>query len=118
MEAMYQIGKEIGDLAARVSALEGGKCNCRKKETSRMPLPKAQQAILAEIKEKHADIIAGFNDVLKKYKLSDRVKVGGINLVDVVTRLDDEDQCCMSCNIDGQSGWQYCCDYSACSSCC
>lgn len=82
------------------------------------PLPAPQQAVLEEIKEKHAEIVAGFNEVLTKLKLSDRIKVGGVNLVDVGTRLDDEDQCCMSCQLDGQSGWQYCCDYSGCSSCC
>lgn len=118
MEAIYQIGKEIGDLSARVSALEAGQCNGKRKPGLPRPLPKAQQAILSEVRERHSEIIAGFNDVLKKLKLSDRVKVGGINLVDAGTRLDDEEECCMCCHLDGQSGWQYCCDFRGCSTCC
>lgn len=119
MEAIYQIGKEIGDLAARVGALEASECNCKKKKArSSKRVPKAQQAILADVRDKHPEIIAGFNDVLKKLKLSDRVKVGGINLVDADVGVDDEDICCMCCELDGQSGWTYCCDYYNCSSCC
>lgn len=118
MEAMYQIGKEIGELAARVGALETRGCRCRGDRKPRAGLPKAQQAMLAEIEEKHSEIVAGFNEVLRKLKLHDRIKVGGINLVDGGVRLDDEEQCCMCCKLDEQSGWQYCCDYSGCSTCC
>ena len=119
MEALYQMGKEMGALEARISALEAGRCRGDEERSgAAKPLPKAQKALLSEIKVKHSEIIDGFNDVLKKLKLSDRLKIGGINLVDVGVRLDDEEECCMCCHLDGQSGWQYCCDFQQCSTCC
>lgn len=121
MEALFQIGKDLGTLEARVKALESSaKCGCRSKTTgvAESALPKEQKAILAEVRSKHKEIVAGFNDVLKRLKLADRVKIDGFQLVDIGFARDDEDQCCMCCNLDGQSGWQYCCDYSGCSTCC
>jgi hypothetical protein len=120
MDALYEIGKNLGALETRVAALEDKKCGCtgnRRANTAK--LPTKQKAIFAEIKSKHEDIVTGFNEVLKKLKLADRVKLDGFTLVDVgVNREDDEDMCCMCCSLDGQSGWQYCCDYTGCSSCC
>lgn len=121
MEALFQIGKDLGALEARVRSLETSDCDCHSKRrgTREADLPAEQRAILAEVKEKHDQLVAGFNKVLKQVKLADRVKIDGFQLVDVgVDREDDVDQCCMSCQLDGQSGWQYCCDYQGCSTCC
>ena len=119
MEALYQMGKDLGALEARVSTLESHRCKCRGgKGGAGKPVPEEQKAILAEVRKRHADIVAGFGDVLRKLGLSDKVKVAGINLVDLGVQLDDEDQCCMCCQLDGQSGWHYCCDFRSCSSCC
>ncbi|HEX2105310.1 MAG TPA: hypothetical protein VHF51_16785 [Solirubrobacteraceae bacterium] len=82
-------------------------------------LPKEQRAILAEVRDKHATLVAGFNQVLKDLELADRVKMDGFTLADIgVVRGDDVDMCCMSCKLDDQSGWQYCCDYQGCATCC
>ena len=120
MDALFQIGKDLGALESRVKALEGGgDCGCKGKRQANMAsLPAAQKATFREIKDKREQLVAGINDLLKKLKLADRVKLDGLTLVDIGVVRDDEDQCCMCCALDGQSGWQYCCDYSGCSSCC
>jgi hypothetical protein len=120
MEALFQIGKDLGALESRVKALESaGKCDCKgSRRASVASLPAEQKKTFQEIKDKHEQIVAGINDVLKRLKLADRVKLDGFTLVDVGVNRDDEDQCCMCCSLDEQSGWQYCCDYSGCSSCC
>lgn len=118
MDALFQVGKDLGALEVRVKALEtSGKCGCKSK-TTMTALPKETKAVLAEIKAKHNELVSGFSDVLKKLKLSDRVKIDGFQLVDIDVIRDDVDRCCMSCKLDEQSGWQYCCDYSECSTCC
>jgi hypothetical protein len=121
MDALLQIGKDLARLDGRVTSLEAnGHPGCRSKATGypESALPKEQKAMIAEVRSKHKDIVAGFNDVLKRLKLSDRVKLDGYQLVDIGLARDDEDMCCMCCNLDGQSGWQYCCDYTECSTCC
>ena len=119
MDALFQIGKDLAELQMRVKAIESGDCGCKKGKRRRAlaaDLPKEQKALFSQVKASRAELIAGFNEVLKKLKLA--VKLDGFTLVDPGVIRDDEDQCCMCCALDGQSGWQYCCDYSGCSSCC
>jgi hypothetical protein len=120
MDALYEIGRSLGTLETRVAALEDKKCGCAgSRRVNAANLPAKQKAVFANIKSKHGAIVAGINEVLKKLKLSDQVKLDGFTLVDVgVNRDDDEDMCCMCCSLDEQSGFQYCCDYRECSSCC
>src|SRR5690348_581759 len=120
MEALFQIGKELGALEARVRSLEAADCGCKSKGAKKPGAepPEEQRAILAQVTAKHGQIVKGFNEVLKELGLGTLVKINGFHLVGVDVRQDDEDQCCMCCQLDEQSGWQYCCDYQGCATCC
>lgn len=120
MEVLFQIGKELATLYARVKAIEDGKCSCKSKSrgVKDEDLPKEQLAAMKQIRRKHAEIFAGFNKVLKDLQLPQGLAVGRLTLMDKadLVGLDDEDQCCMSC-LNGSGGYEYCCDYAGCSCC-
>ena len=61
MEALFQIGKELGALTARVSALEfKGKCHCgsQTKEAVVSLLSPAQREILLQLRKAHKEIFS------------------------------------------------------------
>ena len=121
MEALFQIGKDLGALEARVRSLESHKCDCkggRRKAVADADLPPEQREILSRVREEHFRLVSGFNQVLKEAGIADKVKIDGFTLVDVGVDRDDVDYCCMSCYLGEKSGWQYCCDFDNCSSCC
>ena len=120
MEILFQVGKELATLEARVKAIEEGECSCKGKGRAAKDseLPKEQLATVKQLREKHAKIFAGFNKVLKDLKIPGSVVVGRFTLKypqDLVG-VDDEDQCCICC-LDGAGGYEYCCDYAGCSCC-
>ena len=83
MEALFEIGKELGALEARVRSLETKRCGCgsaKTRKVSEAELPAEQRTILAEVRDKHATLVAGFNQVLKDLELADRVKIDGFQL--------------------------------------
>jgi len=121
MEILFQIAKDFAALDGRVKKLESAKCSCKKSEWKRVPeadLPKEQKAILSKMRAKHPEIVTGVRALFKKLGLPADLRLSSIAVVDGRVQLDDEDQCCMCCELDDTSGWQYCCDYSGCSTCC
>lgn len=120
MEVLFQIGKELAALEARVKKIEGDDCGCksRTRGVKDANLPKEQQAVVKQLRSNHADIFAAFNKVLKDFKLPPGLAVGRFNLMDKadLVGVDDEDRCCMSC-LNGSGGYEYCCDYAGCSCC-
>ena len=124
MEALFQIGKEIGTLTARVSALESkDHCDCKSK-TKGIPisaLPEKQREILVQLRKNHKDIFADMNEVLKRYGLGDKVKVSTFHLNELgVARPNagaGSDECCYCCSNDDVSGWDWCCS-DECIPCC
>jgi len=120
MDVLFQIGKELAALEARVKAMEGGgKCSCKSgsREAKDSELPKEQLATVKQLRSKHKEIIAGFNKVLKEAKLPPSLVVGKFTLMDKdVMEGDDVDLCCMSC-LNGSDGYEYCCDYNNCACC-
>lgn len=120
MEVLFQIGKDVAALEARVRAIEDKHCSCKSKSQAVQDadLPKEQLTTLKQIRSKHAAIFAGFNKVLKDLKLSEKLAVSRITLVPEgsLVGVDDEDQCCMSC-LNGSDGYEYCCDYAGCQCC-
>lgn len=120
MEALFQIGKELASLEARVRVIEDGKCSCKSKSRGIKDtnLPKEQLAAVKQLRSKHAEVFAGFNKVLRDLKLPESLVVGRLTLVDKhdLVGVDDEDQCCMCC-LNGSDGYEYCCDYAGCSCC-
>jgi hypothetical protein len=120
MEVLFQIGKDLAALQARVDAIESSKCSCKSKGRSLKDseLPKERLAELKQLRAKHAQLFAGFNKVLKDLKLPAGLAVGRITLMDKgkLVGEDDEDICCICC-LDGSGGYEYCCDYAGCSCC-
>jgi hypothetical protein len=120
MDALFQIGKELASLEARVKVIEAG-TGGGKSESLRLKdamLPKEQLATIKQIRSIHVALAAEFNKVLKDLKLPENLVVGRVTLVDRkgLVGVDDEDQCCMCC-LDGSGGYEYCCDYAGCSCC-
>ncbi len=116
MEALFQIGKELGALTARVSALESkGKCHCgsQTKEAVVSSLSPAQREILLQLRKAHKEIFSGINDVLKQHGLGDKIKVSGLRLIDVDISVNPKSELCCYCCLDGS----YCCN-GDCEPCC
>ena len=116
MEALFQIGKELGALTARVSALESkGKCHCdsKTKEAVVSLLSPAQREILLQLRKAHKEIFSGINDVLKQHGLGDKIKVSGLRLIDVDIPVNPKSELCCYCCLDGS----YCCN-GDCEPCC
>ncbi len=117
MEALFQIGKELGTLSARVTALESKDCNCGSKSRA-VPLsalPEKQRETLLKLRKNHKEIFTRINDVLKGLDL----KVTTVHMVgiDVPRPAAGGDECCYCCSNDDVSGWDCCCS-DDCSPCC
>jgi hypothetical protein len=116
MEALFQIGKELGALTARVSALESKeKCGCGSKSKG-LPLgalSNQQREILLKLRKSHKEIFAGINNVLEQHGLGDKIKVSGLRLVDVDIPQNPKSEVCCYCCLDGN----YCCN-ADCTPCC
>src|SRR5687767_14623082 len=118
MEALFQIGKDLGALSARVAALESkGDCNCgsKSREVPLSALPEKQREALLQLRKNHKKLFTSINALLKPYK----VKLTGLRMVDIdVPRpAAGSDECCYCCSNDDVSGWDYCCS-DDCSPCC
>jgi hypothetical protein len=120
MDALFQIGKELASLEARVKSIEVGR-GAVKSESLKLKdaaLPKEQLATIRQIRSIHVALAAEFNKVLRDLKLPENLVLGRVTLVDraSLVGVDDLDQCCMSC-LNGSGGYEYCCDYAGCSCC-
>ena len=121
MEALFQIGKELGALTARVSTLETKeKCRCgsKGKEVSKGAMSNEvmsneQREILSQLRKSHKDIFAAINNVLKQFDLGNKIKVSGLRLVDVNVPINPQSDLCCYCCFDGN----YCCN-GDCTPCC
>jgi hypothetical protein len=61
MEALFQIGKELGALTARVLALESQKCGCSGSKRGELPteaMTNEQREVLQQLRKSHKDIFA------------------------------------------------------------
>ena len=117
MEALFQIGKDLGTLSARVTALEAKGCNCGSKSTAVAPstLPQRQRETLMRLRRNHKEVFTRINDILRQFD----VKVTMVRMVDmdVPRPAAGSDECCYCCSNDDVSGWDYCCS-DDCSPCC
>lgn len=115
MEALFQIGKELGALTARVAALELHKCRCGSKrgELSSETMTSQQRETLQQLRRSHNAIFAGINELLKQHNLGDKIKVSGLRLVDVNFPINPQSEVCCYCCLDGN----YCCN-ADCTPCC
>ena len=123
MEALFQIGKELGSLTARVSALETkGPCNCgpKNKGTPLSELSDKEREITLKLRKNHKKLFAGINGLLKQYGLADQIRVSTVRFVGAdVPRVigAGTDDCCFCCQNEGVSGPDYCCSDN-CEPCC
>ena len=119
MEALFQIGKELGELRTRVDALEAKKCGCSKKGvgSGKEQLTGEDRAILAFLKEKHLEITASFGSALEAAGLSKltskRLVVRGYRIGPEPVGERRPDICCTIATGTGN----YCCDEFNCSFC-
>ncbi len=118
MEALFQIGKDIGALSERVSALESKSkenCGCKSKssEAPMRALSNEQKEVLSQLRKNHEAIFTGINDVLKQYGLGDKIKVSSVRLINVNIPISPKSEVCCYCCLDGS----YCCN-SDCEPCC
>jgi hypothetical protein len=124
VETLYQIGKDLEKLNARVLSLEvKGKCNCHS-ESSGIPisdLPEGQREILLQLRKNHKEIFAKLNDVLKQFGLGGKGKISEFHLVDINRPRPSvgagSDDCCYCCSNEGVSGYDMCCS-DDCTPCC
>jgi hypothetical protein len=115
MEAFFQIGKELGALTERVSALEKEKCHCSStsKEVPMTSLGNEQREVLLQLRKAHKQIFSDINDVLRNRGLGDKIKVSGLRLVDAHLPVNPQSDLCCYCCLDGS----YCCN-GDCTPCC
>jgi hypothetical protein len=116
MEALFQIGKELGALTARVLALESQKCGCGGSKRGELPteaMTNEQREVLQQLRKSHKDIFARINEVLREYNLGDKIKARGLRLVNVNVPITPHSDLCCYCCLDGH----YCCNFD-CDPCC
>lgn len=125
MEAIFQIGKELGELRARIETLETTKrkCGCdgRQRALTEAELTDTQRQSLAILRANHGKIVEAFNTALEsvgvKAALKENLVVAGYTVMTVEEHLrrrgfSDRPTCCICCP-DGS----YCCDDYGCGSC-
>jgi hypothetical protein len=87
-----------------------------RQKVSDSDLPEKEQALLKEVRGKHAELVAGFNKVLKEVGLDARIN--GFRLVSGSrAEGDDVDHCCMTC-VEPDGPYEHCCDFENCATCC
>lgn len=70
MKALFEIGKELGELRTRMDAFERKKCGCSGKAAPAEDNPtEDEQAVLAYLKENHDKIAQAFNNALAQMGL-------------------------------------------------
>ncbi|HUO98187.1 MAG TPA: hypothetical protein VMU01_05940 [Rhizomicrobium sp.] len=123
MEALFEIGKELGSLTARVSALETKKdCGCGKAKSRGVPLSQmtdTQREVTVHLRKSHKELFKALNEVIAQFGLAEKVRVGTLGLVNVgrPSVSAGTDDCCFCCSNEGVSGWDYCCSDN-CEPCC
>ena len=124
MEALYQIGRDLGALSARVSALETkGGCGCGKAKSRGIPLSQQteeQRHVTMQLRKSHKEMFAALNEVIAQFGLADKVRIGTVGLVNVgrPSVSAGTDDCCFCCATPGDvSGPDYCCSDN-CEPCC
>lgn len=137
MEALFQIGKEIGEIRARIDKLEGeGQCDCksprsgkdcrcksrRRGELKESELTQHQRRVLTFLRRNHKKIFETLNQVMASEALAVEPAVGeklflmSFKLISSEKQAQVTDEyrgdCCLCC-----PGGIWCCDISQCSTC-
>lgn len=126
MDSLYEIGKDVGEVRARLQKLEqqAGGCGCKLRGStgslglSIAEMSSAQRKTVAFLQSNHARVVAALNAALESLELDkeagERIVVSGFQLApaSIVNQRPRDNICCL-CQRDGV----YCCDDQGCGTC-
>lgn len=127
MDAMFQIGKEIGEIRSRLEKLEKDEdCDCQSRrggELKESELTDHQRRVLTFLRRNHKKVFEALNQALAsdliglEAAVGEKLYFGSVKFMSAerheqLLSSDYPIECCICCP-DGN----YCCDFAGCSYC-